>query len=48
MSRVLVESRFAAGRRSAASVADPFGNVLGVGDDRHYLDTLGARAGGAR
>jgi predicted enzyme related to lactoylglutathione lyase len=28
-----------------ASVADPFGNVLGIMDNRHYLDILGNREG---
>jgi predicted enzyme related to lactoylglutathione lyase len=28
-----------------ASVIDPFGNVLGIMYNRHYLDILGNRAG---
>ena len=30
-----------------ASVVDPFGNILGVMYNQHYLDVLGARTGGA-
>jgi catechol 2,3-dioxygenase-like lactoylglutathione lyase family enzyme len=31
---------------ATASVVDPFGNVLGVMHNPHYLDVLSARAGG--
>ncbi|MES4906964.1 MULTISPECIES: VOC family protein [unclassified Streptomyces] len=31
-----------------ASVVDPFGNVLGVMYNQHYLDVLGSRGGPAR
>ncbi len=27
-----------------ASVIDPFGNVLGIMDNQHYLDTLASRS----